>query len=253
MANASQTITRPPVPSSEIANAPAPPVQASNPAVPESWRDIRDARDIQFEELTVIPPEMPEPSEPGWFSEWLREFFAWLGDVLSPIASLFGESWPVMKWVLLTLLVALIAYLVAQNLGLIARRSQLPKSAVSEPEWRPSESETVALLQDADELAAQGRFDEATRLLLHRSVGQIAAARPEWVDPSSTARELASLPALSDRARTAFAAISERVERSLFALRSLDRADWETARAAYADFALVKIDTAEPEASQVSA
>ncbi len=77
----------------------------------------------------------------------------------------------------------------------------------------------------------------AARLLLRRSVGQIAAARPELVEPSSTARELSALPALPEAARTAFRIVAERVERSLFALRTLDRADWEAARAAYADFA----------------
>ena len=36
----------------------------------------------------------------------------------------------------------------------------------------------------------------------------------------------------------AFATIAERVERSLFALRTLSADDWHAARAAYADFAL---------------
>ena len=41
---------------------------------------------------------------------------------------------------------------------------------------------------------------------------------------------------------TAFRIIAERVERSLFALRALDRTDWEAARAAYADFALARLN-----------
>ena len=94
------------------------------------------------------------------------------------------------------------------------------------------------MLDDADRLAAEGRFDEATHLLLQRSVGQIAAARPEWLEPSSTAREIAALPALPEPARHAFGVIAERVERSLFALRRLGPDDWQAARAAYADFAL---------------
>jgi hypothetical protein len=75
-------------------------------------------------------------------------------------------------------------------------------------------------------------------LLLKRSVGQIADARPDWLGPSSTAREIAALPALPERARGAFTTIAERVERSLFALRRLSADDWQAARAAYADFAL---------------
>ncbi len=46
---------------------------------------------------------------------------------------------------------------------------------------------------------------------------------------------------LPERARAAFAAIAARVERSLFALRDLDAADWREARAAYSDFALQRL------------
>ncbi|AWW75807.1 hypothetical protein CD351_15360 [Erythrobacter sp. KY5] len=240
MSNAAQTITRPPFPPEASRDASLAEPTSVAP-VPDSWNELREARDIQFDELTLANPPMPEPREPSWFSQMLRELFAWLGEVLSPIAGFFGESWPVMKWVLLALLVAFVLYLIARNVGLIARRRQMPKSAASEPEWQPSREESAALLEDADALAAQGRFDEATRLLLHRSVSQIAAARPDWVDPSSTARELAALPALPEGARTAFSAISQRVERSLFALRSLTSEDWDAARAAYADFVQAEI------------
>ena len=89
-------------------------------------------------------------------------------------------------------------------------------------------------------MASQGRYDEATRLLLQRSVGQIAQARPDLVEPSSTAREIAAQPSLPANARSAFAVIADRVERSLFALRHLSEDDWQAARAAYADFALAQ-------------
>ena len=134
-------------------------------------------------------------------------------------------------------------YLVFRLIGPAMQRIRsATETGTEEPEWQPDEHESLALLEDADRLASQGRYDEAARLLLQRSVGQIAAARPEWVDPSSTARELAALPRLSDAARRAFAVISEAVERSLFALKTLTRDDWETARSAYADFALARID-----------
>ncbi len=108
-------------------------------------------------------------------------------------------------------------------------------------EWVPEREQALALLSDADRLAAEGNYDEATHLLLQRSVSQIAAARPEWLEPSSTAREIAVLPALPEAARGAFTAISERVERSMFALRRLSADDWQAARAAYADFALERL------------
>jgi hypothetical protein len=52
---------------------------------------------------------------------------------------------------------------------------------------------------------------------------------------------MATLPLMPERARAAFAGIAGTVERSLYALRDLDAADWRTARAAYADFALADL------------
>ncbi len=65
-------------------------------------------------------------------------------------------------------------------------------------------------------------------------------ARPDLVEPSSTARELSAEPRLPEAARSAFAVIAGRVERSLFALVSLGQEDWQAARQAYADFALAQ-------------
>lgn len=215
---------------------------ASEPgAALRHWQDVRDDSDLQFEQIAI--PEY-QPPEPNWFERAVTAFFEWLGDVLSPVGAALAYAWPVLQWVLLGLVIAMVIYMAMNTLGPLARRRRERGAPLEEPGWTPSRSESLALLEDADRLADEGRYDEATHLLLQRSVGQIAAAQPGWVEPSSTARELAALPALSQAARSAFAIISERVERSLFALRALDRQDWETARAAYADFALVRIEEA---------
>lgn len=200
----------------------------------DAWRELRSDENIQFEPVNI--PEVP-PEPPGWFENFMK----WLGEILSPLGQALGASWPVLKWVLLAAAIALILYLIIRTFGpmLGIERKQPAREEVEE--WRPDTDESMALLEDADRLAAQGRYDEATHLLLKRSVGQIASARPQWVEPSSTARELAALAALPDAARAAFGVIAERVERSLFALRSLERQDWEAARSAYANFALAKI------------
>ncbi len=231
------TYAAPPI--STETEQPSSPVSTASP--PESWDSMRDDSDIQFAPVE-IPPEPPR--EPSWLEKMLNEVFGFLGDLFAPIGHLLAGSWPVLQWILLGALIAFVLYLIFNLIGPLAKRNRDPLAAGEEPEWTPDRTESLALLEDADRLAAEGLYDEATHLLLKRSVGQIAAARPDWVEPSSTARELAALPALSESARRAFGTIAERVERSLFALRSLDAADWEAARAAYADFALVRIGAA---------
>lgn len=201
--------------------------------VESGWDAVRADGTIQFS-----PVEMPEQSEPPG---WLIRLFDAIGELLAPIGRALGMSWPVFKWVLLAIAIALAGYLLWRLLApLLALDRKRPEGAEDEA-WAPDRADALALLEDADRLAAEGRYDEATHLLLQRSVGQIAAARPDWVEPSSTARELALLPALPEAARTAFAAIAERVERSLFALRSLGADDWQAAREAYAEFALQRL------------
>lgn len=200
------------------------------------WQALRADADIQF-----APVAVPErPPTPRWLeslSEFLEWLFSPLGDLFGAIGGFLGFSGPVVMWALVALAVALAGLVAWRHLVPLIGRSGGESEA--EADWRPEAGDALALLEDADRLAAAGRFDEATHLLLKRSVGQIAAARPDLLEPSSTAREIAELAALSEAARGAFALIAGRVERSLFALRSLTADDWTTARAAYAEFALV--------------
>lgn len=193
------------------------------------WQAVRDGGDIQLAPLAPSAPPQPP--------EWLKRLGEWLEALFGPLGRWLGMSWPVFEKVLLGLaLLALLALgwvLVRRWLG--ARR---PGGEGAPAGWTPDRAEALALLEDADRLAAAGDYAEAVHLLLRRSVGQIAAARPAWIEPASTAREIAALDALPARARAAFALIAERVERSRFALRALVLEDWQAARAAYADFAL---------------
>lgn len=207
-----------------------------------AWEGVRASKDIQFG-----PVKLPEQqAEPGW----LVDFFNWLARILKPLGEALGVSAPVLKWVLLAILAAGLLWLLWRMLEPVARirLQRMRKDAAGEGEgaWAPERGEALALLEDADRLAAEGRYDEAAHLLLRRSVGQIEQARPGWLEPSSTAREIAGHPALPERVRHAFAVIAERVERSLFALRRLDAQDWQAARAAYADFALADLRAGSP-------
>lgn len=204
-------------------------------AASDSWERLRAADDIQFAPVEI--PPLP-PREPTWLDRLLR----WLGELIGDLfGGALGGAWPVLRWVLLAAVIAAVLYALWRIFDPMVRRTRAPADTGNQSDWQPDRQAAEALLEDADRLAALGRFDEATHLLLQRSVGQIARARPDWVPPSSTARELARLPALPEPARLAFGEIAVQVERSLFALSRLERGDWEAARAAYARFALARI------------
>lgn len=199
------------------------------------WQAVRANADIQF---APVAPAAP-PEQPAWLREIGEAIARALRAIFEPLGHALGLSWPVLEKVLLGLSALAAAWVLWRLAGpmLAAWRK---RAAAPAPEWTPDAAAALALLEDADRLAAAGHYDEATHLLLKRSVGQIAAARPDWLTPASTAREIAVLPALPPAAREAFALIAARVERSLFALVPLGPDDWQAARAAYARFALTE-------------
>ncbi|MEZ5742168.1 MAG: hypothetical protein R3D89_00165 [Sphingomonadaceae bacterium] len=200
--------------------------------IERDWEALREAGEIQF-----APVQPPAPAEmPGWYRA-LSEFFA---DLFRPVGEMFGSAWPVIQNVLIALGVLLALIVLWAIVRPFIERWRL-REAAGETEWTPDRGAAVALLEDADRLAKEGKFEEAVHLLLQRSVNQIAEARPDWLHPASTAREIAAFPMLPEGARRAFAVIAERVERGFFALRRLDADDWQAARSAYADFALAEI------------
>ena len=195
----------------------------------DAWAQIRADPQIQYTPVT-IPEAEPPP-------RWLEALLEWLGDVFGPLAATIVGNWHII-WPLLAAVGALIAALALLRIFAPVWRRGKRSAADEEPDWMPDAAAATALIGDADRLAQEGRYEEATRLLLTRSVAQIAQARPGLVEPSSTAREIVALPFLPPAAAHAFGAIAGLVERSLFALGRLSLDDWRTARAAYADFAL---------------
>jgi len=208
-------------------------------AASPAWRSVRGMQDIQFAPLPADPPK-PPPEPPAWL-HWLDSFFRWLSELFRPLGKLLGANWSGIE-VLLIVLAALAAAWIAWSLLWPLWRDRKGKSAPeAEAGWVPARDAALALLEDADRLAAEGRFGEAAHLLLQRSVHHIADARPDWLSPSSTAREIGRIDGLPGRAREAFGVIAREVERSLFGLRGLAADDWQRARAAYADFALADL------------
>ncbi|MEZ5684048.1 hypothetical protein [Novosphingobium sp.] len=212
--------------------------QAAHDAA-RDWQAVHSDASIQYAPLPELSEKAAEPPV------WLKALGELLRDLFEPIGRAFGMSWEVLKWVLIGIGALILLYVLWQVFQPLIQRWRLRQHGeghtVDDPEWAPGRQEALALLEDADRLAAEGRFDEATHLLLHRSVRQIAAARPDWVHPASTAREIAAIGALPDAARQAFALIAARVERSFFALGALSSTDWQAARDAYAEFALQRL------------
>lgn len=177
-------------------------------------------RSMQFE-MTTYKPEPP----PAW---------------LEALANLIGASGSrIFFWIILAIaVIALLAF--------IARRAQdsdwswlrRRKSNEAEAEaWRPEEAPARALLQEADALAASGRYGEAAHLLLFRSIEDIDRRRPDLVRPALTSRDIADAPALPSGPKGAFGRIVLMVERSLFGGRTLEEHDWKACREAYQEFA----------------
>lgn len=212
------------------------------------WRALHDAGDLQF---APLPPVAPAPPSP--WGQWLGRAFEWLHHLLDrlgallrplfePLGHALGLSWPVLRAGLLVvaalLLLALVWRIAAPLRARWRARAARPEAA---QDWRPDHGAALALLADADLLAAQGHYGEAVHVLLARSIAQIAKARPEALHPASTAREIAADGWLPPAARHAFVRIAARVEASRFALRTLGAGDWDAARAAYAEFALQRL------------
>ncbi|GGB65402.1 hypothetical protein [Blastomonas aquatica] len=194
-----------------------------------AYTQVRGESDIQFAPSFAKPPDPP----PEWWSDVTR----WLSEVLGPLAQALSASWPVLSKLLLGALVVGVAALLWVILApYIADWRE--RRAVATADWAPDRAQARKLLEEADALAAQERFDEAAHLLLYRSIEDIAVKRPELLRPSTTAREIGAFEALSARARSAFSVIAGHVEASFFARRPLDRQAWDSSREAYRAFAL---------------
>jgi hypothetical protein len=198
-----------------------------------AWKAARGMSDIQFAPVPDVPA--PEAQPP----EWLLAVIRFLAKLFEPLGKWLGQGWGAVEIVLIALTACAVLWLAWTLLWPLWRDRRRKAATVSD--WAPERAAALALLEDADRLAAEGRFDEAARLLLTRSVHQIASARPQWLTPSSTAREISAIREMPTPAKQAFGEIAQVVERSLYALRSLAAEDWTKARAAYAEFALADL------------
>lgn len=175
---------------------------------------------LQFDFGLAPPPEKP----PGWLQP-LLEFLASLGPVLQYVF-----------WGGLAVGAALIIYFIAREFvpDSWVRKARVVRGVT---DWRPEEGKARALLEDADALAAAGRFEEAIHLLLFRSIDDLVSRRPGAVRPALTSRDIAGLEVLPGEARAAFARLAQAVERTFFGGRPAGADEFGQARQDYESFA----------------
>jgi hypothetical protein len=176
---------------------------------------------LQFEMRGIEPP----PPPPGWLQP--------LADFLQAMGPLFK----IVFWLGLAAIVLSILWFIGRELIRIRLPERTDRLNVTDDAWRPAPAAALALLSDADALAAEGRFAEAVHLLLLRSINDIDGRLPNTVRPALTARDIAGLDRLPAAARPAFYRITRVVESSLFGGRPVDRAAFTDCRAAYEAFA----------------
>ncbi len=201
--------------------APTLPAGPTDAEIAEAHRQLLADSSIQFE-LKMVEPPQPPP-------DWLVELFR-----------LLEAAWPVIRvmiWAALAALVLWLLYHLVMRLKDGEWRWRRRGATAAEESWRPAEAPARQLLAEADALAAAGRYSEAARLLLHRSVEDIASRQPDLLRPALTSRDIAALPAIPAQPRGAFARITALVERGLFARIDLGEGDWRDCRAAYEEFA----------------
>ena len=176
-----------------------------------------DAR-YQFEPegLPVIEPRPEQEPSPFW--EFIR-------DVLSAVL-------PFVFWGGLAAFGLFVLYHAARFAQ--ARWKDRARDEAPEPApYAPAPAAVRTLLDDAARLAAEGRYGDAVRLLLRRSIEDVERRHPGAVRDSLTSREIAGLGVLTALTREAFGGLAALVEAAHFAERKLGQSDWEAARALY--------------------
>lgn len=192
-------------------------------AVARAHERLLSDKSLQFELKGFEPPKPPG---------WLKGFAEFL-DLVAPLLK-------IVFWAGVAAAVGLILFFIGRELARLrwkgAARAVVRKAEPA-AEWRPAAAAARTLLEDADRLAADGRFAEAVHLLLFRSIEDLQGRRPHAVRPALTTRDIAALEALPASARPAFAKIAEAVERSFFGGRPVDAATFSDCRQAYEAFA----------------
>ena len=206
-------------------HVPAPRLEGAPDAFAQAHATLLRDKSLQFEPTVQTPPDVPD---------WLAAFGRWLAGGAPYMAYVF--------WGLLILGAAVILFFLAREV--IATRwpsLKLGKGPRLDPEdWRPSVAKARTLLEDADRLAAAGRFAEAVHLILFRSIEDIEGKRPDLIRPALTSRDIAGLEGVPQAVRRTFGEIARVVEHSFFGGQPVGAEEFAACRKAYEGFAFAE-------------
>ncbi|MCA9315852.1 MAG: DUF4129 domain-containing protein [Planctomycetes bacterium] len=131
---------------------------------------------------------------------------------------------------LLVVGVVLASLLQRRRLGPLPRAADVAAAPPPEPDLaRP--------LDEAEQLASEGKYDQAVHVLLLRSLRVLAES--QGLPVSLTSREIVRDVTMPDDAREALAELVGEVETSLFGGRAVDAPSWARCRERYASFVAI--------------
>ncbi|MBL1430330.1 MAG: hypothetical protein COA60_002235 [Robiginitomaculum sp.] len=194
-----------------------------DPALTAAHAELLEDAKYQFE---FSKPQEPRKPFKG---------FKWLSDFLN----FSGEFFKWVFWVGLAALVAGIAWLILREI-LKIRFGDKKKSQKEKPEiqiYQPEAIRAKTLLEEADKLAAQGKFSEAVHLLLFRSIEDIEKFLPGHIKTSQTSREIEVISSIPEHPKSGFERLRKAVENSFFGQQPVDKSGYDDCRLAYEDFA----------------
>lgn len=222
--------------------APTLDVQELDPAIQRVDDARLDRAMAAYEADEALQRERPEwEPEPRAFQP--RQTPSGTNPLIEAIVAFFRAIGPLLGYLLVAIIIlAILAGLyIMFGESLSLRGRQKDKRAAPDvsivPDLRPQHARATALLEDADALAAQGKFAEAVHLLLFRSIDDIQEKHSGIVGRSLTSREIGALSILPSAVRDALSPIIRIVERSFFGGRDVDETGWREARASYETFA----------------
>ncbi|MEE8271391.1 MAG: DUF4129 domain-containing protein [Alphaproteobacteria bacterium] len=191
--------------------------------------DVLSGTDFQRELPAgeAATPDESEPYEPPDVS--MRPF-----DVIGPVAN-------VLLWVVIIAAVALVAFYLNNEWRF--RRERPGGADPAAPPGAPDAGGQVGAagpgsLDDADRLAGAGRFDEAIRMLLLRSLADLRRRLDIGARPSLTAWEIVARATLPGPALSALSRIVSAAEISHFGGRPAGDEDYRCCREDYHSFTL---------------